>query len=234
MLLDHDILIDAGTGVASLDMAALVQIDHVFISHSHLDHVAGLALLVDAVMGKRTTPITVHASANVISTLKEHMFNWLLWPDFAQIPSTDDPILRWAPMSPDAPININGRHITAYPVDHTVDAVGYWVHNGSKGFLFTGDLANTPDLWSRFAQEDKLEKVIVDCSFPNAELALANLSKHYCPQTLVNDIRACAKDVEFLIYHLKPGQEQQIMDELSAAGGGRVFKALARSNVFVF
>jgi 3',5'-cyclic-nucleotide phosphodiesterase len=234
MLLDHDILIDAGTGVASLDMAALVKIDHVFISHSHLDHVAGLALLVDAVMGKRTTPITVHASEKVISTLKSHMFNWLLWPDFTQIPSPDEPILRWAPMSPDAPVNINGRHITAYPVDHTVDAVGYWVHNGRKGFLFTGDLATTPDLWARFAQEDKLQKVIVDCSFPNAELALANLSKHYCPQTLVNDIRACTKDVEFLIYHLKPGQEEQIMDELSAAGHGRVFKALSRSNVFVF
>lgn len=234
MLLDHDILIDAGTGLSSLGMAELIRIDHVFISHSHLDHVTGLALLLDTVVGKRTQPITVHASEKVIATLKQHMFNWQLWPDFAQIPNEEDPILRWEPMLPDVTINLNGRLITAYPVNHTVDAVGYWVHNNRKGFLFTGDLATTPALWARFAQEEKLEKVIVDCSFPNAELALANLSRHYCPQTLIHDIRPLAKSIEFLIYHLKPGQEEQIMEELSSEGGERILKALARSDVFLF
>ncbi|MGZ3254968.1 MAG: MBL fold metallo-hydrolase [Burkholderiaceae bacterium] len=234
MLLDHDILIDAGTGLSSLGMAELVKIDHVFISHSHLDHVTGLALLLDAVLGKRAGPITVHASEKVIATLKQHMFNWLLWPDFAQIPNAADPILQWAPMQADVTLDLDGRAITAYPVNHTVDAVGYWVHNHHKGFLFTGDLSTTPELWARFAHEDMLEKVIVDCSFPNAELALANLSKHYCPQTLISDIQPLPKSVEFLIYHLKPGQEEQIMDELSTEGEGRVLKALSRSDVFVF
>ncbi|HEY8101048.1 MAG TPA: 3',5'-cyclic-nucleotide phosphodiesterase, partial [Burkholderiaceae bacterium] len=216
MLLDHDILIDAGTGLSSLGMAELVKIDHVFISHSHLDHVTGLALLLDAVLGKRTGPITVHASEKVIASLKQHMFNWLLWPDFAQIPTVDDPILQWEPMQAGVTLDLDGRLITAYPVNHTVDAVGYWVHNNRKGFLFTGDLSTTPELWSKFAHEKKLEKVIVDCSFPNAELELANLSRHYCPQTLINDIHPMAKSIEFLIYHLKPGQEEQIMEELSS------------------
>lgn len=234
MLLDHDILIDAGTGLSSLDMAELVKIDHVFISHSHLDHVTGLALLLDAVLGKRSKPITVHASEKVIATLKQHMFNWLLWPDFAEIPNAKNAILKWEPMQPGVTLDLDGRLITAYPVSHTVDAVGYWVHNGHNGFLFTGDLATTPDLWARFVHEHKLKKVIVDCSFPNAELELANLSKHYCPQTLIDDIRALPKPTEFLIYHLKPGQEQQIMDELAAEAGDRSFKALARSDVFVF
>ena len=234
MLLDQDILIDAGTGLSSLGMEDLIKIDHVFISHSHLDHVTGLALLLDTVLGKRSSPITVHASEKVIATLKQHMFNWLLWPDFAQIPNAEDAILRWAPMQPGATLDLDGRFITAYPVNHTVDAVGYWVHNNRKGFLFTGDLATTPDLWARFANENRLEKVIVDCSFPNAELALANLSKHYCPQTLIHDIRPLAKSIEFLIYHLKPGQEEQIMEELSSEGSDRILKALSRSDVFVF
>jgi 3',5'-cyclic-nucleotide phosphodiesterase len=234
MLLDDDILIDAGTGLSSLGMDELVNIDHVFISHTHLDHVAGLALLLDAVLGKRSKPITVHASEKVIATLKQHMFNWLLWPDFAEIPSAEEAILRWQPMQPGITLELGGRFITAYPVNHTVDAVGYWVHNNSKGFLFTGDLATTPELWARFAHEPKLEKIIVDCSFPNAERALANLSRHYCPQTLIDDIQALPKSIEFLIYHLKPGQEEQIMDELAAGGNGRTFKALAKSNIFAF
>ena len=49
MLVDHDILIDVGTGVGDLSIAELVQIDHVFITHSHLDHIACLPLIGDSV-----------------------------------------------------------------------------------------------------------------------------------------------------------------------------------------
>ena len=51
MLLDHDILIDAGTGVTDLSIAELAMIDHVFITHTHLDHIAALPLLLDGEVG---------------------------------------------------------------------------------------------------------------------------------------------------------------------------------------
>ena len=38
-LLDDDVLIDAGTGVGDLTLDELARIDHILISHSHLDHV---------------------------------------------------------------------------------------------------------------------------------------------------------------------------------------------------
>ena len=44
-LVDHDILIDAGTGVAELSIAELAAIDHVFLTHAHLDHIASLPLM---------------------------------------------------------------------------------------------------------------------------------------------------------------------------------------------
>ena len=40
LLLDDDILLDAGTGLATLDIDALAKIEHVFLTHTHLDHVA--------------------------------------------------------------------------------------------------------------------------------------------------------------------------------------------------
>jgi phosphoribosyl 1,2-cyclic phosphodiesterase len=40
MLLDDNVLIDAGTGVGDLGLSELVRIDHVFVTHSHLDHIA--------------------------------------------------------------------------------------------------------------------------------------------------------------------------------------------------
>ena len=37
ILIDDDILVDAGTGVGDLSIAELSKIDHVYLTHSHLD-----------------------------------------------------------------------------------------------------------------------------------------------------------------------------------------------------
>jgi 3',5'-cyclic-nucleotide phosphodiesterase len=236
--LDQDILLDAGTGIANLGLDRLAGINHVFLTHCHLDHVAGLALLVDAVLGKRSGPVTVHGSEQVIASLRKHLFNWVLWPDFATIPSAADPVLRWAPFKPGAAIEIGGRTITSYPVNHTDGAVAYLAHGNAgddgAGFLFSGDMCATPGLWAALAREKRLAKVVVDCSFPNAESDLAARSGHFCPQSLLADIDAMADSIEFLIYHLKPGQEDLIMQELEAEAGNRAFKALKCGDVFIF
>ncbi|MBV8666629.1 MAG: 3',5'-cyclic-nucleotide phosphodiesterase [Burkholderiaceae bacterium] len=232
--IDDDILLDAGTGLASLDIDQLVKIDHVFLTHTHLDHVAGLALLVDAVMGKRATPVTVHSTVNNIATLKRHVFNWAVWPDFATIPDAENPILQWESLEHGVPVELGGRLITAHPVHHAVEAVGYLVGDPQARFLFTGDMATTPELWRAMKNLPSLTKVIVDCSFPNAEAALAEVSGHYCPQALVEDVRDMPESTEFLIYHLKPGQEDMIMQELTSNAGGRTFRALKCGDQFDF
>ena len=78
MLVDHDVLIDAGTGVADLSLEALAQIDHVFVTHSHLDHIAALPLLVDTVADLREAPLTVHALPETLDILRQHVFNWAI------------------------------------------------------------------------------------------------------------------------------------------------------------
>ena len=232
--LDDDILLDAGTGLTSLGIDRLVKIDHIFLTHGHLDHVAGLALLVDAIQGKKAGQVAVHATDEVIALLKKHLFNWELWPDFTAIPRKADAIFRWEPMALGATIELNGRSITSYPVNHTAGSAAYWVHGQHSGFLFSGDMCATPELWAALMQEKALGKVIVDCSFPNADDDLAARSMHFCPRSLIEDIRTMPDSVEFLIYHLKPGQEDQIMHELHAGGGMRVFRALKCGDRFNF
>lgn len=232
--LDNDILLDAGTGISSLDVEQLAAIDHVFLTHSHLDHVAGLALLVDSVVGRRGSPVTVHASGAVIAALRQHLFNWVLWPDFSVIPSAQDPILRWAPFEPGTSMRLGERTIASHAVNHMPGSVAYRVHNERSGFLFSGDMSSTPELWHAMLQQQKLSKVVVDCSFPNAESELAAKSMHFCPQSLLADIAAMPGSIEFLIYHLKPGQEEVIMAELQTACGDRPLRALMRGDTFTF
>jgi len=68
MLLDNDILIDAGTGVADLSLTELSLIDHIFLTHSHLDHVASIPFMVDTVGGMRDQPLTLSRRSRVPKT----------------------------------------------------------------------------------------------------------------------------------------------------------------------
>lgn len=233
LMVDRDLLLDAGTGVASLSLDELTQIRHVFITHSHLDHVAGLALLVDAAQVNKAGGITVYATQKVIDALKKHLFNWVLWPDFSTIPNPSEPVMRWQAIEHGATLALDGRLITPFAVNHTVGSSAYWMRAASGGFLFTGDMGSTPALWEKMAAEPLLRQVIVDCSFTNADRALAEKSLHFCPHTLSEEIRTLPQAIEFLIYHLKPGQEELIMREL-AEEGGRPFKAIRCGDEFEY
>src|SRR5690349_16979640 len=94
-LLDHDVLVDAGTGVGDLTLDEMRRIDHVLLTHSHLDHIVSLPLMADAVASCRSTPIYVHALQATIDTLKAHIFNDSIWPDFSRIPTPAAPLISF-------------------------------------------------------------------------------------------------------------------------------------------
>lgn len=231
---DDDVLLDAGTGLSSLDLSQLLQIDHVFISHAHIDHVVGLAFMLDSVLGKRQTPVTVHATPGVIATLKAHLFNWKLWPDFSVIPDAEHPILHWSPLSFGSTVVLKERTFLSCEVNHTVEAAAYLVRSKERGFFFSGDMGSTPALWQQLAQEAHCDAVIVDCSFPDTEERIATLSKHFCPRALIEDIQPMPYSTQFLITHLKPGEEENVMRELRAHDGKRLFDSLKKGEIFSF
>src|SRR3954469_5450000 len=125
MLLDNDVLIDSGTGVADLSLTELSMIDHIFVTHSHLDHITTIPFIVDTVGGMRNRPLVIHALPATIEILKNHIFNWSIWPDFTQIPSAESPFLKYEPIQVGESIVLANRKITALPANHVVPAVGY-------------------------------------------------------------------------------------------------------------
>ena len=125
-LVDDHILIDAGTGVGDLTLEELVCIDHVFVTHSHLDHIACLPLMADSVGDLRDKPVVIHAIPEVIQILHDHIFNWKVWPDFTKIP-VGQPFLAFQPLVVGQTVELGGRRITPLPVDHTVPAIAYRV-----------------------------------------------------------------------------------------------------------
>src|SRR5713226_4985099 len=93
-LVDDTFLVDAGTVGGGLSVPEQLEVDHAVISHSHLDHLVGLAFLTDTLaMMARDRPIIACGIAPVIEALSSHAFNDRLWPNFRSIPTPDKPVL---------------------------------------------------------------------------------------------------------------------------------------------
>src|SRR4051794_30737819 len=73
LLVDEDILLDAGTGVGDLSLESLAKVDHIFVTHSHLDHVACIPFLVDTVCWMRKQPIVVYGIRETLDILRAHL-----------------------------------------------------------------------------------------------------------------------------------------------------------------
>ena len=234
LLVDHDVLIDAGTGVADLTIAELAMVDHVFLTHTHLDHIASLPLMVDTVGDRRSIPLTVYGTEAVLTILRNHIFNWAIWPDFSEIPTPQNPFLQFQVIELGKGISLAGRRITALPVDHTVPAVGYQLDSGSASLDFSGDTGICDAFWKAVNKIRNLKHLIVECAFSNREEQLARVSRHLCPNMLAGELLKLERECEIYITHLKPGQIELTMEEIEDCLGNFKPRMLQNNQVFDF
>ena len=237
MLVDDDILIDAGTGVAELALAEMAKIDHVFITHSHLDHIALLPLMIDSVADMREKPITVHATEATLETIQNHIFNWAIWPDFSEISIREEAVMQYRAIQVGEKIAFGSRAITALPAEHTVPAVGYHLDSGAGSLVFTGDTSVNDAFWPVINKIANLRYLIIETAFANAGKRLAVRSKHLCPGMLGEELARLGtqtRAAEIFISHLKPGQIELIMGEIERCAGGFAPKMLQNNQVFEF
>jgi len=233
-LVDHDVLIDAGSGVGDLSLAELTQIDHVFVTHSHLDHVTSIPFLVDTVGGMRDRPLTVYATGPTIEILKNHLFNWAIWPDFSEIPTPEAPFLRYEEIELGRVVTVMGRSFTALPAIHAVPAVGYHLDSGQGSLVFSGDTGPNDELWKIVNQISNLKVLIIETAFSNKERYLAEVSRHLCPSMLADELAKFERRAEIWITHLKPGEIELIMEEIEASVGALRPRMLQNDQVFEF
>lgn len=232
LLVDHDVLIDAGTGVGDLALAELAQIDHIFLTHSHLDHTACIAFIVDTVGEMRNRPLIVHATAATIEILRAHIFNWAIWPDFSVIPNAEKPFMQFAEIEVGRPVELGGRRFVPLPADHTVPAVAYQLDSGTTSLVFSGDTGPCPALWQKVNAIRNLKYLIIECAFSDRERALAMASKHLCPSLLMDELAQLERGCEVFITHLKPGQIELTMQELEDCVGEFKPRMLQNNQLF--
>jgi len=232
MLIDDDVLIDAGTGIGDLELGDLDSIRHVFLTHSHLDHVAGLPMLVDRVFDENfTTPLTVYAREETLRAVQAHLFNDIIWPDFSALPSAANPMLRYQVCCPGDTVTIGHRDFYAVDVMHTVPTLGFTVQNSGGAFAVSGDTKTNETLWPVLNACDDLRVLVIEVSFPDEMQDLAVESGHYTPKSLTADLGRLDHDPEIWLTGMKPGEEQRILDQVVSAAPDRKIRMLARGTV---
>lgn len=214
-LVDTDMLVDAGTGVGDLTLDEMKGIDHVLLTHSHLDHIAALPLMIDAIASQRSSPVRIHALAGTIAALKAHIFNNVIWPDFSRIPTVEAPFITFHELEIGQTLQITGKHIEVLPAVHTVPAVGYAVTSGRGCWVFSGDTERNPAFWQRINQMN-VAALVIETAFSNREKDLARRSLHLSPLALAEELDCIDKGKTFPIYitHTKPAETELIMSEI--------------------
>lgn len=232
-LIDDDLLIDAGTGLGDLPLNHMTGIRHIFLTHSHMDHIVGLPLLADSMFGVHDEPIIVHAQEKTIQALKAHVFNWVIWPDFSELPTRDNPSIRFEVMNPGNVVSIRSRDIEMIEVNHTVPGVGYCLSSRRASVAFSGDTTTNDNLWQVLNRYENIDLLFVESAFSNHDLEISKISKHYCPSLLGADVLKMKHRPDVWLTHFKPGDEELIYQECVEAmpdfnvhqiKGGEIFK----------
>ncbi len=216
-LVDDRLAIDAGALTASLPLEALLKVDDIVLTHSHFDHVKDVPLLADLLVGRRRTPLKVHASTECARTLRESVFNGELWPDFTRIPDPKRPVLEIRPFDPRRAFKAGRYTFRPAPVCHPVEAVGFVVSDGTAEIAVSGDTGPTVEFWKKVNAARKLGALLVELSFPNDLQGLADVSGHLTPNTLATELAKLERNgFPVLLYHLKPAYAATLRREVAA------------------
>ncbi len=136
------------------------ELDKLFVTHTHLDHVGGIFPLYDAMGWARNTPLRVWGASGYDESLGiaefckniEEAANWHNTSKIGIVPSGGMKIeaneFDYSKFSKENPrqliYNENGVKIYAFPVDHILQgAVGYRIEWNGLSFVFTGDSVPT-------------------------------------------------------------------------------------------
>jgi len=230
-LVNDNILLDGGTGVGELSLDEMSLIKHVFLTHTHLDHIAGLALMLASIYEQAASRITVYAPESVLNVLEKHLFNWEIWPDFTQLPNSEDSILSFQTLCVDEPCLVDDFKVQTVLLSHTVESFAYILKSGHSSLCFCGDTGPTETLWNELNKLNELQYLIVEVSYPNEQLDLAVQSGHHTPQTLFNDIKRLTHDTKICVHHMKPGNESIIINQCETLFSSNVLKILEQGDM---
>src|SRR6187551_3481532 len=80
MLPEAGIVLDAGTGFFRVRQHLQTPTLDILLTHSHLDHVAGLTFLLSTLYQQQVEPVTIPGAGEKLAAVRDHLLNEHLFP----------------------------------------------------------------------------------------------------------------------------------------------------------
>lgn len=230
------ICLDAGTIHAGIEKAVTQKTFNVpasvvlkqyikgyFISHGHLDHLAGMII-----NSPDDSTKNIYAMPDVLNVLKEKYFSWKTWANFAD--EGEAPLLKkyhyvTLDTIKEVPIANTAMYAKTFVLAHSspYQSSALLVRNNESYVLYLGDTGadaieqstRLRQLWQAIApliRGYKLKGIFIEVSFPN-EQPDKSLFGHLTPRLLMNEMKVlnqlcgggnAISRLPVIITHMKP------------------------------
>lgn len=218
IVVDDRVAIDAGCLAFSCSDKQREQVRDIVLTHTHLDHIAGLPMFVDDLFSTLEHPVCVHATQEMIDILERDVFNWSIYPRFSELTNSKCCVLEYQAFERGNSFEVEHLSILSVPVNHEVGACGYIVSDGDSAIAISGDTAETEEFWAACNNAENLKAVLVECAFPNNKGELARVSRHLTPERLKDEITKLKRpSCPVYVINLKPNYRDRVIADLDAA-----------------
>jgi cAMP phosphodiesterase len=214
--LSKEVVLDAGNILEGLGNG-IKNLNHVFITHAHLDHINDIGFLIDSTFEIREESLKIYAQQATLDAIHKYILNWEIWPDFTQINllGTNIPAIEFIVIKLNETIEVDGCKIKAIKNNHTPHSNGYVIEKNNSAILFTSDTYCCDSIWDEINLNHKITAAIVDVSFPSRMAQLAFDSKHLTPSLLKDELKKINRDnITIYVNHIKPAYKVELIKEI--------------------
>jgi cAMP phosphodiesterase len=214
-LIDECVAVDAGSIAIALTAEQREQVRDIIVTHPHMDHIASLPIFIDDLYATLKEPVRIHATPEVIELLERDVFNWNVYPKFSGLKNEYGPVMEYLPIPIGKEFKVAHLTVTAVPVNHIVPTVGLLVSDQKSIVAFSSDTAETDEFWDVINRAKGLNALLIEASFPNNMAQLAEVSRHFTPASLGNELKKLNHNgLDILAVHIKPTYRETIIQEL--------------------
>ena len=221
-LVDGVLAVDAGALTTTLDFGAQRRVQDVLLTHGHLDHIWTLPLFLANRFGGDVVPCRLYGSSYTLETVRQHLFNDRIWPDFTDSVRENVPLVQFIPLDPGDSAPILDYEVTSSSLVHAVPCQAYRIRRGGRSLVVCGDTYATDSLWSFVNETKDLGAILIECSFPSRYDWLAKASLHLTPKLLARELKKLTVNVPVLITHIKPEDRAEVVEEIAQIGDPRI------------
>ena len=214
--LSKEVVLDAGNILEGLGNG-IHHINHVFITHSHLDHINDIGYLIDATFESRKESLKIYGQKKTLEDIQKYILNWDIWPDFTQINLIGSNLkaIELIEIKLNEVIEVDGVKLKAIPNNHTPSSNGFVIEKDETALLFTSDTYCCDSIWEEMNTNKKITAIIIDVSFPSRMAQLAYDSKHLTPDLLQEELKKLNRDdITLYINHIKPSYKIELVKEI--------------------